>query len=196
MKGKLRSRVSELPPRGAATSGHQQFWKRPGSSVGSGQRALLSPACVAAARALGSKVFVEAASAPVAPRGSSLVPASGAGAVWAGQGPMGCCLLWPAAAPPQPHPQTSLACLCPSSLCPSAGVWSLSLCGESSAPPPPHLIATPSLDEPGSAGATRLHLCLCPLEHTRPARAEAGAEVCRRKKPRTALDAVRSRALA
>lgn len=38
-------------------------------------------------------------------------------------------------------------------------------CGASSAPPPPHLIAKPALGEPGSAAATRVHLCLCPLEH-------------------------------
>lgn len=31
--------------------------------------------------------------------------------------------------------------------------------------PPPHLIAKPALGEPGSAAATRVHLCLCPLEH-------------------------------
>lgn len=89
------------------------------------------------------------------------------GAVWAGQGRMGCCLLWPAAAPPRPHPQTSLACpsFCLSARAPLLQVSGRCPCGASSAPPPPHLFAKPALGEPGSAAATRVHLCLCPLEH-------------------------------
>lgn len=80
---------------------------------------------------------------------------------------MGCCLLWPAAAPPRPHPQTSLACpsFCLSARAPLLQVSGRCPCGASSAPPPPHLIAKPALGEPGSAAATRVHLCLCPLEH-------------------------------
>lgn len=61
---------------------------------------------------------------------------------------MGCCLLWAEQLPPGPTPRLPrlslplvILPLCKGS---PSSVWSLSLCGESSAPPPPHRIAKPS----------------------------------------------------